>query len=386
LSGTEPDPGHTANEASLSDVLRDCAPSFTPDLAGGDAWTALDAACRRLPATLSTFWGVETRLGDDRPELDVLVEIKRGAPGHALLAGSSAAIDRLCATAETWRALRQFAMTWGDRAHALHGLVRNLWLEFDLVAARASAADALAVPCVFWGPERAPITSGPALMDLLEAVGRAFAPYPRHLPRDLLDPLVRGLPPGARAFQVGAMRLRGDVVLRVCINAIASNAVPAWLGSAGWSGDLDALREELRALDGLVRAIAVDVDVTAAGLGPKLGIECYLDWTNASSDQWIPLLDFLGGARGLCRPAKRRAIARFPQRTDFSISEQLSVSRSGFLSPVLFRNIHHVKLAFVDDRFTEAKAYLGVARPGVSIGQFLDPNAPAAMEDGWYAP
>jgi hypothetical protein len=52
--------------------------------------------------------------------------------------------------------------------------------------------------------------------------------------------------------------------------------------------------------------------------------------------------------------------------------------------PVVFQNIHHVKLSFVDQGFREAKAYLGVTRPGVKIGFPLRP-VPEGEADEWLA-
>jgi len=360
--------------------------SLSGELVDAASLAALAGMGARLPVDLSSFWGFEVQLGNDRPEIDFLVEIRRGTPGHALLAGREASrLDDLCGRSEAWAELRRFARAWFDSGHALHGAVRNVWVEFDMVAARAAHADALARPCVFWGP--APPASGDqvAVGDLLDLVRREFSPCPDALPRDLLGEAVRALPGAARIFQIGAMHWRGDVVLRMCVNTIARDDVPGWLERLKWDGDAPALGAALASIAPLVRNIAVDVDFTPQGVGRKIGIECYLDWRELAVPEWDRVLDYLS-ARGLCSASKRRAVTAFPAKTEYSLREQLAARRRGFMFPVLYRNIHHVKLAFVGSGWVEAKAYLGVSRPGIDIAACFSPEPSDGGESSWYMP
>jgi hypothetical protein len=52
--------------------------------------------------------------------------------------------------------------------------------------------------------------------------------------------------------------------------------------------------------------------------------------------------------------------------------------------PLVYRNIHHIKVAFVDGACREAKAYLGITRPGVKIG-LPRPSAPAGEAEEWLS-
>ena len=354
-------------DASLADVLQECASSISAPLVGPEHRAGLTDACRRLPIEFSAFWGIETALGHERGEVDLLIELKRGSPRHALLAGSAPSqLDTLCEQANRWTELRRFGRRWADQADPRAALVRNVWVEFDLIAAASADPpfDALDRPSVFWGPAAIGGGDWPAFLSFAEFVREGFAPFPQLLPVASLERAVRHLPEGARIFQVGAMQTRGDVMLRLCINHLSPSDATAWLEMQQWQGDAQALNAALTALAPLVRVMALDVDYTAAGIGPKIGIECYAEWTTLDVAQWEPLLAHIS-ALGLCVQSKRDAVAAFPAKTDHSIREQWQRTEHGMLFPVVYRNIHHIKLSFIDHAFREAKAYLGITRPGV---------------------
>ena len=377
-SETEPVTG------TLADVLHVCEPSISAALIDPPHLAALTQACRRLPREFAAFWGIESALGHERGEVDLLVEIKRGAPRHALLAGSAPSpLDTLCARVPAWAELRRFARAWTAREDPRPALVRNVWVEFDLIAAaRANPPfDALERPSVFWGPGAIGCDDWPTFLSFAEFVRQGFAPFPQLLPLAGIERAVRRLPAGARIFQIGAMQTRGDVMLRLCINHLSASDAPAWLQAQGWSGDAQALDAALAALVPLIRVLALDVDYTAAGIGPKIGIECYLQWANLDHAQWRPLLAHVGGL-GLSVPSKCDAVSAFPAKTEYSLREQWQRSEDDVLFPVVFRNIHHVKLSFIDRAFQEAKAYLGITRPGVKPpGR----GAPLGEPDDWLS-
>jgi hypothetical protein len=359
-------------DATLADVLRVCEPSMSAALVDSAHLAGLTHACRRLPREFSAFWGLESALGDPRGEVDLLVEIKGGSPRRAVLAGTAASplLDALCQRVEAWAELRRFARAWEDEDGRPQALVRNVWLEFDLIAAAAANPpfDALERPSVFWGPDVVERDDWPTFLAFVAFVRRHFALFPAPLPLGAIERAVRQLPPGARVFQVGAMQTRGDVMLRVCVNRLSPADVPAWLRTQGWNGDADALDVALGDVAPLVRLVALDVDYTASGIGPKIGFECYQHWNDLAPTQWQPLLTHVSGL-GLCVPSKRDAVASFPAKTE-SASPR---AEDGVLFPVIYRNIHHVKLSFIGDAFREAKAYLGITRPGVKLPRTLTP-------------
>lgn len=377
---SNPDPG------SLKEILDVCGPAISPALADAASMAQLAAVCSRLPKAFSVFWGVETALGDPRAEVDLLVEVKRGSARHRLMAGlAPSRLDALCERVQAWIELRRFARAWADRDDSRTALVRNAWVEFDLIAAAGANPpfDALERPSVFWGPEDIGSDGWPRFLTLVELVRDSFAPFPRALPQATIERAVRHLPPGARIFQLGAMQARGEVMLRLCINHLPPAGVPAWLQAQGWPGDVAALGAALMAIVPLVRVVAIDVDYTKAGIGPKIGIECYLQWTDLDGAQWQPLLDHLDDL-GLCVDSKRTAIAAFPAKTEYRVNELLQHPEDGTMFPVVYQNIHHVKVSFLDGAFQEAKAYLGITRPGLKIGAPFRP-VPEGEADEWLS-
>jgi hypothetical protein len=371
---------------TLAEVLDICAATITPALIDPAGLATLRGICAQLPAPFAAFWGLECGLGDPRPEADLLVEIKQGSLRHQLLAGAAPSIlDQLCAT-PAWSAVRAFAREWADSDDGRHALVRNLWLEFDLrAAARATPPiDALERPSVFWGPSLAGRGDWSRFRDFLDYARNGFPPFPWPLPLDALERAVTGLPGEAQVFQVGAMQARGDVVLRMCVNRIEGRDVPGWLTAQGWRGDAPALAALLARLTPLMSRFAIDVDFTASGIGPTVGIECYRQWRELDAAQWVPLLDFVAG-EGLCTPAKRDALVRYPAKTDFSLREQFDQVADGQMHPMVYRNLHHLKLAYVGEAVREAKAYLGVTRPGIKLGFPVGRGIPDGDADEWLA-
>jgi hypothetical protein len=374
----------------LSDVLELGRTSFSDALVDAPSYRRLARACSRLPADLSTFWGVETRLSDRHAAVDLLVEVKRGSPGHGLLGGTKPSIvDELVSHWPVWRRIRDFARHWEDESGGGYCNVRNLWLEFDIAAAGSDydVDQAMGHPCVFWGPEGRSAGDQGFFDDLVKLIANF---YPLWVAPERLDDIASGLSGDARVFQVGAMGSREDAVLRLCVNRMTARDLVPWLDAIDWPGDASALEATLTTLRPLIRDLAVGIDVTAAGVAAKIGIECYLDWSVEQARQWRPLLDYLL-EHGLLTNEKRRALELFPERSSYGPRQQLRWIRDGVMYPVLIRNIHHIKLGFCSDRVSEAKGYLGLYRPGVRLNRFLASATQQTVKgeddpDGWYVP
>lgn len=283
------------------------------------------------------------------------------------------AIDRI-ATSPAWRAARGFARRWLEPAHVLHQSVRNVWLEFNLVAAARAGSDSQSVerPSIFWGPDPGAPTPTRALV---ESIAGAFPLFPADVPLDTLDRAVRSLPEGARVFQIGAMDLRGDVRLRLCAGPVAPDMTAGWLTSIGWPGDGAALDAFVRRVEPLADRFALDFDLTPTGVGPKVGLECYRTVGDVDAARWTVLFDMLR-AEGLVVGQKRAAVDAFPARTRFASAEYMSQGDGSYIYPALVRAVHHIKVGFERDRATDAKGYLGVYRPGVNLRSARAAGAP----------
>jgi hypothetical protein len=227
---------------------------------------------------------------------------------------------------------------------------------------------------MFWGPDPDMPLSAPFLQLLLAAMS-SF--QQADVDGQLLQSLVASLPNEAQLFQVGMMASRSQPVVRGCVNRIAAQDVASWLADLNWPGDTAVLTELLHTLAPRLQSLAVDVDFTAAGVAAKVGLECYMDWANADPNQWLPLLDYLAGLQ-LCVPSKQRGILAFPGTNRLLSSQQHTMC--GIIYPLLIHNIHHLKLSVMNNRIVEAKAYLGVYRPGINYDHVFGEGG----LDSWY--
>jgi hypothetical protein len=196
----------------------------------------------------------------------------------------------------------------------------------------------------------------------------------------LLQSVVDSLPGQAQLFQIGMMASRTLPVVRVCVNRLPARDVPDWLNELNWCGDTAALAGILDALDPLLHTMAIDLDLTAEGVAKRIGLECYMDWSNEQSDQWLPLLDYTEHLN-LCVPSKCSGILEFPGHKG-SFTNQPQQCR-GIVYPMLIRNIHHLKFSILADRILEAKAYLGVYRPGLNYDQIYGYADAPSGQDAW---
>ena len=317
----------------------------------------------KLPRELSTFWGFECRLGTAEARADILFEIRRSSAGHRLLARRSpSSIDHLCEISSIWAHLRGFSSDWDDVQHSVHGLIRSIWLEFDVSATTTSAEvlQALETPCVFWGPD-SDADPGASLSWIGEAM-KAFTGSEPEL--DALRGIAASLPDPARIFQIGLMASRSPPATRVCVHHIPCERLPGWLSEIGAPVDASRLSELLEVLSPLHRGISVGLSLTESGISGRIGLECYQDYTDQSPHQWLPLLDYLK-SQDLCAPSKREGILTFPGTHRVFLSQAVRDKTNGVLYPILARNIHHVKLSVQSERILGAKAYLGIYYPGI---------------------
>src|SRR5690554_847657 len=133
------------------DAIYDDMPS---ELLNYEGYKRLAAVTAQLPAALSNFWGLESRLNVGEPLADVLFEIKNNTLGQKLLAGCSpSALDVVCAKHSVWFKLRNFARQWVQESNITHKHIHNLWLEYDTeqLGSYTLAADYIGSPSVFLG-------------------------------------------------------------------------------------------------------------------------------------------------------------------------------------------------------------------------------------------
>ncbi|KJS16128.1 MAG: hypothetical protein VR69_10530 [Peptococcaceae bacterium BRH_c4b] len=352
----------TLTKESLKADLNTICKDMTEELLEREGYLRLAEVTALLPVELSNFWGLECRLHSADPLADVLIEIKNRSLGQKLLAGHiPSMLDSLCAEYSVWREIRSFADQWAHGANILNKHISNLWLEFDTeqLASHQFAAHLTGNPSVFLGlrskelsrPERAELLHHAS--DLLQIPGFLLAD---------LQSFMDNIPPAGQLFQLGSMLGRPSKDIRVCVNQLHPEAIPGWLSEIGWKGDKLALSEFLHRLTPLLRATAIDLNLTGDGPASKIGIECYMDRDNENPQQWTVLLDFIQEFVH-CYPGKRKGLLLYPGTIALPAKRRKTPDNALCLS--LFKMIHHIKLGWDGGCLTDAKAYLAVYRPGI---------------------
>ncbi len=346
-------------------VLEQCRESLPAALIDGDGYSHLAAVADRLPVDLSTFWGFECRLGEAEARTDILFEVRKQTRGRFLRAGHHPSmLDEMCAQWPAWQYLRKFAEQWADPEHEFSTYIRNIWLEFD--TAKVSKHDqidkVLKHPCIFFGPDVRTIVGKqqafPIIDDALAVLGFKNTEYSD------LEFFMKTLPDDAHVFQVGLMLGRSNPGLRVCLFRLVPEDIADWLSRLNWKGDTKALEELLAKLTPMLDTFALDLNLMNDGPSEKIGLECYMDWQDKDSSQWIPLLDFIA-EKNLCLPEKREGVLAYPGADP--VPESWKNRYKGVIYLKIFRQIHHIKLSIEHGTLTEAKVYLALNHPGLDL-------------------
>ena len=123
-----------------------------------------------------------------------------------------------------------------------------------------------------------------------------------------------------------------------------------YLAELGWRGDIEDMVRTLAPFGTFATNMALAIDI-GAGVGPKIGLECYMDERRRpqATASWIGLLDELV-AQGMCTPAERDALLAWPgveQTTQFIWARTFT------------RGLNHLKVVYQPGRPVVAKAYWG---------------------------
>jgi hypothetical protein len=246
--------------------------------------------------------------------------------------------------------------SWAAPSSLLGRVVEEVWLEFDIGSPSAGHT-----PSVFFGSPRPAATAGArqayeeqraAEAGLVLLTGRPAPP--------VLAECFSGLPHLARIQFLGAMLSRDTDAVRVIASSGRLEAVVGHLQHLG----LRAPRQlAVGDIARLVERAWLAVDVDDEGVGPAIGLECYLDDTTPWQDggRWTALLDHLVG-HGACTDAKREALlglTGLPGGGGWpaGLRNIATVLGPGGLG-VMKLFLHHVKVTERPDAPLEAKAYL----------------------------
>ena len=348
--------GAAAEGSGVADLLRPLIPRALLDGAG---WDRLLAALTALPdAGLGEFFGCEFRLGEETPACDLGVGV---LPGSALARryvrrGESAPPRSPPA------ALGRYLARVGQAGSAVRAGIDGIMLEYDLAAPPAGLEPAgpQAEPGVFL---RLPPASGAepngrplraAVAALAGAVGWTDAGQEQRAVARALA----ALPPPARVAQVGAMPSRTPRAVRLVLQEIGRGELAGVLERWGRRAAAGPAAEVLSGFEEVLPRYRLAVDVTAAGLLPRIGVELYHagswsdgpdGWQRTGRRDWRPVLERLA-RRGWCLPAKAQGLL------DWCAFDRMFDRRGVFL---VYKGINHVKLT-ITAAGVDAKAYAGM--------------------------
>ncbi len=365
-----------SRSSSLEEHLEVVAATVPEALVSPAAAAAMAAVARVLPAALAqNTFGFECRLGEQLARADLLVQAT-AAHGRDLLSGTNptSSIPVELSSEPSWRRVQDLGTAWADPGSALHQVVENVWLEFDL-----PVVDGLPRPSVFLGvalddrrrsgsaePGPWPLPARVATnRETAETMARLLLGH--ELParvRDNLGVCLAALHEHEYVFQLGLMLARGAETVRLCLRLGSIGRTLEYLAQVGWPGTPDDLEEAL-GLAALVDHTWLDLDV-GHDVSGKIGLECYFERHRqpSSEPRWRPFLDALVRAR-LCTVEEQQGLLAYPGQVREvrgapwpAALRDASRFLDGHRTSAFVRTLHHVKIVCRPDEALEAKAYL----------------------------
>ena len=350
-----------AGEGSFADVLRELRPLFPASLLDGDGWTRLLDRVAELPAAAAAYFGFEFRLGDPTPSADVCVPVADiaaatlEAPVARRFIQEARSGVRL---APSRAALSRCISGFGRADSRLARWAQGVLLAYDVAAVCGGSRG---TPGIYFTLRQEPGPSGhdvqdSARLDIASALAKASGWAADVAEQRAVERAIDALPPGARIGQAGAIPDRPARAIRLVVHGVdEAAAVPAFLARLRWPGRVASAAGILTALRAVSSGFALSFDVTARGLGPRLGLEIYTSergsgWEATTRGDWQPCVDRLV-EKGWCTASKARGLLAWPGH------QKLYADNAVFLA---HQGINHLKITVAGD-VVEAKGYVGMS-------------------------
>lgn len=329
------------------------------------------SVAKHFPGNLTSFLGFEIHLGDVRERADWAFAISGAGDDRVVFENllKQGSFSELFMQRPEWKQIALFSEEWTNKDSLLKNKVKCFWLEFDMPEMQSD----LIIPSVFFGPEKIPQDASSDPEAQFRWLVNDALPLLRgkRLPLKVKEQLlscIEKIPKGASLFQVGTMLSRSTNDVRLYINKIHPERIIPYLTLLGWHDTDDQLQNLIMDIGAKAERFVLSFDVTADGIGPRIGLECSFEENRYHEEpRWEPLFDYLV-EQGMCLPEKRDALLRYSgveHPDDFSggvMKPLVSVSQhlDDIFSGSLVRYISHVKVVYIPGRPLEAKAYPAV--------------------------
>ena len=335
---------------------------FVPSVLLDDPWRdRLVERVGELPSWLTlNYAAFEFRLGDPAPAADYFVSVAPGRPSmdYFVRLGEDAKPD----TAEAALA-RVYSLMNGaapPSEPSLDGWFRASMLEYDIAE----------VPRNLHPPPGVFLALQPQ-SELDEKVAGSRTPYnlaatmasavgweADEEERLAVERAFAALPRSGEVDQIGAVPDRGARSVRLIVDGLKQRNVPAFLKRLKWDGPARKVMEVLEEMRDVTPVFRLALNVSANGVGPRLGLEMYrprkpsnLDyWLTSGRNAWRPVIDYLEEMKW-CLPEKGDGLRAFPGIERLFEEKGMSI---------LYKGINHFKLSIEGDDI-EAKAYAALA-------------------------
>ena len=337
---------------SFASILEGCRPLFPPELLDSGGWERLLDRARRLPrSVLDTHFGFEFHLGEPSPDADLFVVVLPGSDLSRHYIREGARAERGSPSAALAAGLQEQA---GNPDSYLARSVSGVVLEYDL--AGLAPGRPTPPPGVFLSPR----LSAPESWDgfsghrdpagLLAALAAAVGWNGHEEMLGTVERIFAALPEKGYVFHAGALPARSPAGIPDSSQGQSpGRRFPALLEQVEWPGPTDEAAAVLASMGDLVDYIAVSLDVSARGTGPRLGLELYrpLKWFAVDRTGWRPFIARLEEL-GWCLPAKARGAAALAGPPNGCAATQRST--------LVRQGINHVKAVVERGARTVAKA------------------------------
>ena len=355
---------------TFASILAGCRPLFPRALMGDAGWERLLDRAGRLPRSVAddASFGFEFHLGEPCPEADLFVVVPPGSglSRHYIREGERAEPGSVAAALAA--GLQEQA---GNPGSYLARSVSCLVLEYDLAGLAPGRPPP--PPGVFLAPRRSAPGSRDGFFEhrdpagLLAALASLVGWNGHEEMLGRVERLFAALPETGWVFHAGALPGRSPKAFRILLKGVATEEVPALLEKLQWPGPTAAAAEVLAAMDDLLHHVSVSLDVTARGLGPRLGLELYrpMKWFAAERKGWNRVITRIE-ERGWCLPAKAGGLRRWPGIERLLGGGETYLVRQG---------TSHVKVVVERGARTVAKAYAGMDVRPYDVASNLDSDA-----------